>query len=92
MSFCDRENKWKFEKLTKNELEFLLTTRFNTKKTKALNMSSIIDFPKLEREEIKNNIVFGSFQLKQSESYPKSFEQFIKSSLSICLFKIHQKL
>ena len=43
--------------------------RFNTKKAIALNLSSINDFPKLDKEEIQNNILFGSFQLKQSESY-----------------------
>lgn len=56
-------------KIKENKLENLLTRRFNTKKSVGTELSSIEDFPKLKKEEIQNEILFGSFQLRQSQSY-----------------------
>jgi len=59
----------KKSKLHENNMEHLLSRRFNTKKSIQKQLSSIQDFPKLTLKEIQNEILFGSFQLKQSRSY-----------------------
>jgi hypothetical protein len=59
----------KKSKLHENNMEHLLSRRFNTKKCIEKQLSSIEDFPKLTLKEIQNEILFGSFQLRQSRSY-----------------------
>jgi len=55
--------------ITSNPLIFLLNKRLNTKLLTSTYLDTITDFPKLTEDDIKNNIFFGSFQLKQSKSY-----------------------
>ena len=50
--------------------KFVNTKKLNrTCKYSQINFSDINDFPKLDIESIKNNITFGSYQLKQALSY-----------------------
>jgi hypothetical protein len=56
-------------RLIENNMEHFLSRRFNTKKSIETHLCSIEDFPKLSIEEIQNEIIFGSFQLRQSKSY-----------------------
>ncbi|RNA01705.1 hypothetical protein BpHYR1_007720 [Brachionus plicatilis] len=53
----------------KNELEYLLKTRLDTKATKELKFSEIEDFPRLSKTIIIENIIFGTYQYNQCQSY-----------------------
>ena len=55
--------------ITSNPLLFLLNKRLDTNLLIPVNLIAVTDFPKLSEEDIKNDILFGSFQLKQSKSY-----------------------
>lgn len=46
-----------------------MSRRLNSKKSVGTDVSLIDNFPKLNIEEIQNDILFGSFQLRQSQSY-----------------------
>jgi len=52
-----------------NKMEFFLNKRLDTRLIKKINLLDIDDFPKLTIKKIKENILFGSFQLKLSKSY-----------------------
>lgn len=52
-----------------NELEYLLKTRLDTKATKELKFSEIEDFPRLSKTIIIENIIFGTYQYNQCQSY-----------------------
>ena len=54
---------------TINSLECILKKRIDSKLMPCLDISRIVDFPKLQIKEIKERICFGSYQLKQSKSY-----------------------
>ncbi len=49
--------------------ECILKKRIDSKLMPCLDISRIVDFPKLQIKEIKERICFGSYQLKQSKSY-----------------------
>ena len=53
---------------SKNKLESLLVMRF-TSSIPSVLIETINDFPKLTRMEIKKHVTFGSFKLKQCQSY-----------------------
>lgn len=62
----------KIRKLTEkniNELNFLMKKRLDTKDLERIDIKSINDFPIIKRKNIRNSILFGSFQLKQSKNY-----------------------
>ena len=51
-----------------NELEPLLKMRF-TSTIKSVDIQSLSDFPKLTLSQIRKRITFGSFKIRQSQSY-----------------------
>lgn len=52
-----------------NNLLFLLNKRLDTKLMIPVQLETVCDFPRLNEDDIKNDILYGSFQLKQSKSY-----------------------
>jgi hypothetical protein len=56
-------------------MEFFLNKRLDTRLIKKINLLDIDDFPKLTIKKIKENILFGSFQLKLSKSYVNEMVQ-----------------
>ncbi len=56
-------------KKSKNDLEYLLNKRLDTKLMIPIHLNSLTDFPKLKRKEIVERITYGTFQVKQSLSY-----------------------
>lgn len=55
-------------KTNQNNLEFLLSIKLGKKLTTMINCS-IIDFPRLSIQKLKEKIMFGPYQLKQAKSY-----------------------
>ena len=47
----------------------MLNKRLDTKLLIPVRLETVCDFPRLNEEEIKNGILYGFFQLKQSKSY-----------------------
>jgi hypothetical protein len=66
----------KTENEQKNELDLMLKIRLETKLMTKTNLADINDFPKLSEQTIKDDIVFGSFQIEQSKSYLSDLLQF----------------
>jgi hypothetical protein len=60
----------------KNQLEMMLKIRLDTKLMQRINLSDIDDFPRLSEKTIQDELIFGSFQIKQSKSYLSDFLQF----------------
>ncbi len=58
-----------------NKLEFLLNKRLDTQLIKQIKLSEIDDFPRLSIKKIRENILFGSYQLKLSKSYVNELVQ-----------------
>jgi hypothetical protein len=56
----------KTENEQNNELDLMLKIRLETKLMTKINLADINDFPKLSEQTIKDDIVFGSFQIEQS--------------------------
>lgn len=52
-----------------NSLDFLLSKHLDTKMIPEIELSQIEDFPKLTKEQLINNIFYGSFQIKLCVSY-----------------------
>lgn len=57
--------------INENVLQFLINKRLDTKDLERIKIDNINDFPKLKKKRIRNSILFGSYQLKQSRSYLK---------------------
>ncbi|RNA19707.1 vacuolar sorting-associated 13c [Brachionus plicatilis] len=61
----------KKSKTHSNKLNFLLAKQLDTKLITPIDLFSIIDFPVIRKNKIRNKIFFGSYQLKQANSYAK---------------------
>jgi len=62
-------------KIKYNKLEFFLHKRLDTRLIKQIKLSEIDDFPRLTLKKIRENIIFGSYQLKLSKSYVNEMAQ-----------------
>ncbi|CAF1031356.1 unnamed protein product [Brachionus calyciflorus] len=62
---------------SENQLEFLLSKQLDTKIIPSVDIKTLLDFPKLTVETLKEDIFFGSFQYKESRSY---FEDIIQNN------------
>ena len=58
-------------KIQKNKLEFLLNKTIGTKTIPAIDLNSIVDFPKLKKKTIRDRITLGTFQPRLTKSYVK---------------------
>jgi hypothetical protein len=58
-----------------NKMEFFINKRLDTRLIKKINLLDIDDFPKLSVKNIKENILFGSYQLKLCKSYVSEMVQ-----------------
>lgn len=53
----------------KKNLEFLLSKQLGTVKFPLVNINEIIDFPKLSKNDLIKNLLFGTYHIRMSKSY-----------------------
>jgi lysyl-tRNA synthetase class I len=54
----------------------MLKVRLDTKLMQRIKLSDIEDFPRLSEKTIQDELIFGSFQIKQSKNYLSDLLQF----------------
>ncbi len=77
-----------------NDLTNLFKIQFDTNAVPLVNLAEIIDFPKLSKDEMIENIFFGTFYIKQSQMYMSDLIKVGKASYissSVCTAQKYDK-